>query len=1301
LIKLTAIVTQYDRKKYPRAIETLVALLESIEDLSFRVLVVDNASDETPWQHAFTDRLIHLSGDNSSWEFSAFDRGLEYARANAFDEDLYLFVTDAYMAYGEEFLDLIDREVVEAAVGWDACFGIVDAYPDTVEFQGRTYSDWLRTSFIFVPTNCVPFIEPIATPIATDEIFGGSPESPFAPDAPLSERLKQYILDWLIESESTPQLLEQQWHSKFRLDDATYPFFEAKACAILREQSLAIGLRENLVPVFDFHAMDILRSWGDLRPSKARRPTKELQWSGWRFCEARSSRHFLDHAEFPDVVERCDLFEVKVRGWASIDGGTERVQLEVGGQRGVPRACRDERLDLIPVANEAKLGFAFSERFSSLPLGRNEIRLHFLEAGESVLVGHVRVEPIFEFKTTRIFVPEYADPSGGSVCEMHGTIACDRRVESADLEIQGELNEETSLVYQGRGSRGEHRYRLSAIADLSIPAAVTQLVLRLTFKLEDGGIQTWQKVQEIAIRDCPPYQIAVWHVGNRQANRGGSPLRLEGEVAIRSDKAELLLLLDEREVLVEKIERRESSLAGVASFKLERSAIDVGIGLAHLSLVLREDGQERLLEERTFPVAPDEIQLHVDDIFVERVQQTPRCAYSVRASGWIANEFLVDSLALRVDGHLMTGLGWGSLREEVPDQTGDPLVRHQGFGFVTELLGVTPGDHDVEIVASGVGFPAVSQIRRVTFPDVRSAGFHVVSRDLESLEQRVNASYFGEYAFEGTVYTTCHDVVARLWIDSEVVDEFPISESPDGADFRLRGRPREYGLHKVRVTLSVSNEDRLDTGERELECRRIEIPQSAQPVWQEFFDYFELEGRVAGRPSASEALTQLCFDRTDPARHWLEILEQIAPRFAAGPDANAGPLPIPRVGTVPPLKVLFCSWEAPYSRHGGGVHLMNLLKGLGEKHEITLIHTYGDDLHFAEEARPYVDRMISIPRHNAALDFRERGLLPHRYYQEFIPRLEQVIDQELSTGRYDVLNYEWSIMRMFPFRKIPSVLAVHELEYTAYLSHLREIEEKRALEITEVAELLRLFWFNVVDLPKAFDALVTITPEDARDIRMFSPGSRVYSNEAATEVRKKRTRSIVPFGPKSRASSDPSEPTFLYLANFRHPPNLRAAEFLLKEVMPRVRRQIPRAKLELVGPHAPESITALARAGDHFPGFVNDLEETFDRASFMFLPIFTGTGMRIKAVEALGYGCPIVGTELGLRGIGQPEREAFVIAERAEDFATVAIELAGDPERLNRMRKAALKHASGFLNVERLVRDRERIWWELAGEAAR
>jgi len=329
-IRLTVIVSQYDREQFRGSVEALIRVMDEIDGADCRYLVVENAL-EGDWDHALTDRIHHIGGRNSCREFSAFDRGLAYAREHPFEEDLFVLVTDAFMAYGSAFLDLINAETVRAAHEWRACLGWVDAYPNSVTFNGREYRDWVRSSFVFVPAESVPALEPIAYPFRTEDIFGGGPQQVFVEDGPLSARLQQYMLDWLIDQPDGPVELEEQWHSKFELTEDSYPSFVAKVSAILREQALSIRLIEACVRVYEFRLFPALKRAGLWESRGTPRPGEKLGWLGWReLGEVPKGRHFVDHFHCSHSVVRGEEAEVQVRGWATVEGGPERVRLEVG-----------------------------------------------------------------------------------------------------------------------------------------------------------------------------------------------------------------------------------------------------------------------------------------------------------------------------------------------------------------------------------------------------------------------------------------------------------------------------------------------------------------------------------------------------------------------------------------------------------------------------------------------------------------------------------------------------------------------------------------------------------------------------------------------------------------------------------------------------------------------------------------------------------------------------------------------------------------------------------------------------------
>jgi len=79
-------------------------------------------------------------------------------------------------------------------------------------------------------------------------------------------------------------------------------------------------------------------------------------------------------------------------------------------------------------------------------------------------------------------------------------------------------------------------------------------------------------------------------------------------------------------------------------------------------------------------------------------------------------------------------------------------------------------------------------------------------------------------------------------------------------------------------------------------------------------------------------------------------------------------------------------------------------------------------------------------------------------------------------------------------------------------------------------------------------------------------------------------------------------------------------------------------------------------------GFVDDLAELYEKATAVIAPIFTGTGMRIKSVEARSHGWPLIGTALAMRGLESVTGKAFLIAQTPEQFAAAACRIAGDDD---------------------------------------
>ncbi len=171
-----------------------------------------------------------------------------------------------------------------------------------------------------------------------------------------------------------------------------------------------------------------------------------------------------------------------------------------------------------------------------------------------------------------------------------------------------------------------------------------------------------------------------------------------------------------------------------------------------------------------------------------------------------------------------------------------------------------------------------------------------------------------------------------------------------------------------------------------------------------------------------------------------------------------------------------------------------------------------------------------------------------------------------------------------------------------------------------------------------------------------------------------------PERPLGRAEvGDP--PTLMLVGTLDYRPNADAAEIAVREVLPRVRRDVPGACLRLVGRAGPGT-AALARApGVVATGMVDDIAAELARADVAVVPIRFGSGTRIKILEAFAHRIPVVATTVGAAGLGVRDGREALIADDPASFAAACVRVLRDDDLRRRLVTAG----------ERLWRERYRV----------
>lgn len=152
----------------------------------------------------------------------------------------------------------------------------------------------------------------------------------------------------------------------------------------------------------------------------------------------------------------------------------------------------------------------------------------------------------------------------------------------------------------------------------------------------------------------------------------------------------------------------------------------------------------------------------------------------------------------------------------------------------------------------------------------------------------------------------------------------------------------------------------------------------------------------------------------------------------------------------------------------------------------------------------------------------------------------------------------------------------------------------------------------------------------------------------------------------------------VFLGTFAADFNVDAAAHLAREIFPRVRREVPEARLALAGGDAPASVRALgALPGVECLGHVDDLPGLVSRARAFVVPLRFGGGIRIRILEAMAMAAPIVTSRIGLGEIPLSDGEHCLVADGAAETASAIVKLLRDPalgERLGaRAREVSLR----------------------------
>ncbi|HZC49701.1 MAG TPA: glycosyltransferase family 4 protein [Nitrososphaeraceae archaeon] len=378
------------------------------------------------------------------------------------------------------------------------------------------------------------------------------------------------------------------------------------------------------------------------------------------------------------------------------------------------------------------------------------------------------------------------------------------------------------------------------------------------------------------------------------------------------------------------------------------------------------------------------------------------------------------------------------------------------------------------------------------------------------------------------------------------------------------------------------------------------------------------------------------------------------------------------------MRILFLTAHLPFPPFSGGRRReFELISRLGKDFEIylcSITKTWETD-------RTYISNLLcycaSVKLFKAVSnDNKQYALYPNQIKRHTSKEASSYISFSLKNKLFDVVHVEgYYLMQHLPIKsEIPVLLVEHNIECLLNLQRVKlaTIQQDKSYYWREYVDTLkweRIFW-------KRATKCVTLTTEDESNMRQLEPHINIRTIPNGIDHHK-----MIDEAASSNICKNSIVgarcPSILFVGNFLYEPNIDAALYFSQLIFPLILKDVPNAKLLLIGNAPPPEICSLALNKQiKVSGYVDSLTHFYKAADVVVCPLRIGGGVKVKVLEALNAGKAIVSTSIGVQGLDLSTYRAVTVADEVADFAEKVVRFLLDHQERYRQEQEALAYAS-------------------------
>jgi len=384
------------------------------------------------------------------------------------------------------------------------------------------------------------------------------------------------------------------------------------------------------------------------------------------------------------------------------------------------------------------------------------------------------------------------------------------------------------------------------------------------------------------------------------------------------------------------------------------------------------------------------------------------------------------------------------------------------------------------------------------------------------------------------------------------------------------------------------------------------------------------------------------------------------------------------------MRILIIAGQVPYPINSGArLHTYNVLQRVAMKHEVWLtafIET-PEQLLGVEHLQSFCQRVFTVKavhsgsllKPGLALRYLLKGIPPDlRFY--YSGEMARIINDLTSQVNFDVIHIEHSYMGMY-LENLPKALwqntiwCMHDIDWIKF-ARIASLEPKltRKMRLWLHSHMMRRWQSR---LAEQFACCTTVTTVDQQLLKEANPRLEVHVIPVGVDTKRYK---LLP--------NKTDRPAIIFVGNMDYLPNADAVTYFCSDILPLIQCQVPGVEMWIVGIDPLPEVRRLEGSGVHVTGRVDDVRPYYGRSTVCVTPLRAGSGGRIKIMESMALGRPVISTSIGCEGLEVVDSKTILIANTNEEFAEKTVLLLNDQALYNIIKMNARKWVEAYRDYD-------------------